>query len=103
MSVAILSLRTQASTVGKSSLEAVEIGAPDIRVLIDDEASQALPRAGAHDSRFAMMNLETFFAGDCCNMGCEALNSLFESIVPGKGKVVSVPGVGSISRRCKSG
>ncbi len=61
MSITVLTLWTQANTVGERGLETIEIGPHDIHVLIGYQACQTLPHALAHDACLAVMQAEALF------------------------------------------
>jgi hypothetical protein len=85
---AVLTFRTEANTIGKGCLEAIEVGPDHVYPLICDQTCQMLPYSLAHDTRLAEMHCETLLHQDCCYVCREGFDSSFKlSIIAGERKI----------------
>lgn len=64
MSFAVLAFGTKANAVIQDCLEAIEVGANDVRVLIRHNPDQMLPNSRSHNPRFTMVHVEAFLQQD---------------------------------------
>ena len=64
MALAILCLGTKANAVVQDRLEAIEVGANDVRVLVRHNPDQMLPNSTSHNPRFTMVHVEAFLQQD---------------------------------------
>src|SRR6266478_9598174 len=103
MSVAVLLFRTQADAVGERRFEAIEIGSPDIHVLIGDQSRQVLPHALAHDARLTMMHVEAFFEQNGGDVRRESLYTPLKYITAGKREILGATRVCGAGGRRQAG
>src|SRR5438034_10621663 len=78
MALAILALGAEANTVGEGCFEAIKVSPHDIHMLVQYHTRQVLPHALAHDSRLAIVHIESFLEQNGRNMGGKSLNISFE-------------------------
>jgi hypothetical protein len=69
--VAVLRHRTRAGAVGQDGLQAIEVAAHDIGMLVHDQAGKVLTNARPHDARLAVMDGEAFFPDEGRRVGSE--------------------------------
>ncbi len=93
MRFAILTLRTQACTVGKRRLETVKGRSRNIHALVGDQSRQMLANTLTHDARLAVMHGETFFEQDRGGVSGKSLCAPPEFLIAGKREIVSIASV----------
>ena len=78
MRVPVLCLRAEARAICERGLQAIEITADDVHALVCDESNEVLPHALTHDSRLAVMRLETFLVQNRGHRCRKSLDNAFE-------------------------
>ena len=103
MVLAVLSGWAVADTVHQSGLQAVEIGAHDIRPGVNYQPGQTLANSLAHDARFPVIDREALLDGDGGDAWKKVFNAAFEILAAGKSEVVGVTGVSRVHGFGESG
>ena len=67
--IVILCFRPASDAIGECGLQAIEVGAKNIRVSVGYESCKSLTNALTHDSRLAVMGTKAFFFQDCSHTG----------------------------------
>jgi hypothetical protein len=90
---AVLASRAVAAGVVEDRLEAVVVGADDVRVDVDDDATHGLAGGGAVERGLVAVEREPFFAGDGRRQLLEMLAAPAETARTREREVVGGPGV----------
>ena len=91
---AVFASWAMAYAVGKDRLQEVEIGAPDVDVVVDHKSRQVLPHALTHDARFTVIDAEVLFAEYGGDVSGEPLGAPFERFAAGDSEIVRVTCIG---------
>ena len=93
MPLAILARRAQPCAVRQDRLQLIEVGPPDIGMLVHNQPSQLLPHPLAHNSGLPVVYLEALFQEDSCGLNSKPLDSLGKILPTRESQVVRIAGV----------
>src|SRR5580693_1306016 len=87
---AVLTIRPGADAIVQNCLERIELGTPDIAMLVDHDAGNALACAARHDVRLRSVEGESLFIEDCLDRFVKGAETVREIRIAREGEIISI-------------